>query len=97
MQYIYKISGIYLGFIVNGTLYSRDGDYLGWIEGRFAWDTTGRFRGQIWNEKYIITNRFGVQPLPKTPRPEPEEAPTLPDPPPNIGPVTLPTGWADSF
>lgn len=97
MQYIYRTNGIYLGFIANGMIFSRDGDYLGWLESKFAWDPSGRFKGQLWDTRYIIINRFGVQPLPKTPRPAPNEPPALPDPPPNIAPVSLPTGWADSF
>lgn len=93
---IYKAAGTYLGFISNGSLFSRDGEYLGWIEGKFAWDATGRFRGQLWNGNYIIFNRFAVQPLPKHPRDVPNR-PALPNPPPNIPPISLPTGWVDGF
>jgi hypothetical protein len=96
MSSIYKSTGIYLGFISNGSLFSRDGVYLGWIEGQFVWDTAGKFRGQLWNEKYIVINRFAVPPVPKPPRPVPP-TPGLPNPPPNIVPITLPIGWVDSF
>lgn len=96
MSSIYRTTGTYLGFISNGSLFSRDGEYLGWIEGKYAWDSAGRFRGQIWQDKYIILNRFGVQPLPKQPRAIPKP-PALPNPPPNIPPVPVPTGWVDGF
>jgi hypothetical protein len=96
MDYIYKASGSYLGFISNGFLYSRDGVYLGWLEGQHVWDSEGRYRGQYWNEKYVISNRFGVLPVPRPPRAVPG-APALPNPPPNIAPITLPTGWVDAF
>jgi hypothetical protein len=96
MSFIYKSTGTYMGFISNGSIFSRDGAYLGWIEGAYAWDAAGRFRGQIWNEKYIIINRFVVQPVPKQPRAA-VASPALPNPPPNIPPTALPTGWLDSF
>ncbi|MEY2486832.1 MAG: hypothetical protein QOH39_2480 [Verrucomicrobiota bacterium] len=93
---IYRTNGTYLGFISNGFIFSRDGQYLGWIDGQHAWDAAGRFRGQRWNKKYIILNRFAVQPLPKHPRGTPA-TPALPDPPPNISPIAPPTGWVDGF
>jgi hypothetical protein len=96
MQFIFRSAGTYLGFISGGYLFSRDGEYLGWAEGQIVWDATGRFRGQIWNERYVIINRFVVQPIPRPARPAPP-APPLPSPPPNIPAIPLPTGWADSF
>lgn len=96
MSSIYKTSGTYLGFISNGYLFSRDGDYLGWIEGKYVWDESGVFRGQLWKDKYIIINQFSVRPVPKQPRTKPT-SPALPNPPANIAPITLPTGWTDSF
>lgn len=96
MSSIYRTTGTYLGFISNGYLFSRDGEYLGWLEGQFAWDASGVFRGQLWNEKYIIINRFIVRPVPKPPRPKPA-IPALPPPPPNISAIPLPPGWMDSF
>ena len=93
---IYKMSGTYLGFISNGFLFSRDGDYLGWIEGQYVWDAAGRFRGELWEGKYIIFNPFLVQPLPKQPRAKPV-VPALPNPLPNIPPVAPPTGWVAGF
>lgn len=96
MKPIYKMSGTYLGFISNGFLFSRDGDYLGWIDGQYVWDAAGRFRGQLWEGKYIIFNPFLVQPIPKQPRAKPV-VPALPNPPPNIPPVAPPTGWVAGF
>ena len=93
---IYKMSGTYLGFISNGFLFSRDGDYLGWIDGQYVWDAAGRFRGELWEEKYIIFHPFLVQPLPKQPRAKPV-VPALPNPLPNIPPVAPPTGWVAGF
>jgi len=31
--YIFKSNGIYLGFLHMGNVFSRDGVYLGWVEG----------------------------------------------------------------
>ena len=97
MVFIYRTAGTYLGFISSGSIFSRDGEYLGWIEGQFAWDKDGRFRGSIWQEKYIIVNRFAVPPVPRAPRTAPVPSPALPNPPPNIPAVPLPTGWIDAF
>jgi hypothetical protein len=69
---------------------------LGWVEDNFVWDSRGRFRGRIWNDKYVISNKFAVAPIPRVPRPIPP-VPTLPTPPANITPVLLPTGWDDAF
>jgi hypothetical protein len=97
MRYVFKSTGTYLGFVTdNNVLYSRDGGYLGWLDGPHAWDASGKYRGQLWSEKYIITNRFGVQPLSRPPRPAPP-FPALPVPVANIPPIGLPTGWGDAF
>ena len=96
MQYIFRSTGIYIGFVANGTLFTRDGEYLGWVEGPYAWDASGRFRGQFWGDGYLIVNRFAVPPVPKLPR-VPPSRPMLPNPPPNRLPVALPTGWQDAF
>jgi hypothetical protein len=97
MHFIFKTTGVYLGFIKDGNLFSRDGEYLGWVEGTHVWDKAGRFRGQLWNgNKYIISNRFAVAPVPRPPKPVPPSTP-LPAPPANIAAVPLPTGWLDSF
>jgi hypothetical protein len=95
-DYIFKSNGIYLGFIENGNLFSRDGAFLGWMDNVHAWDSSGRYRGQRWNQRYIITNTFALAPLPRPPRQAPS-VPPLPDPPANIHPITLPTGWKDAF
>jgi hypothetical protein len=102
MQFVFKSSGIYLGFISGTSLFSRDGEYLGWIEGLHVWDPQGRYRGQLWSavpnspNKYVITNRFRVAPVPRPAKPIPAKPP-LPAPPANLAPVILPTGWADAF
>ena len=96
MNSIFRSTGIYIGFILNGMLFSRDGEYLGWIEDNFVWDSRGKFRGQIWNENYIIFNKFAVSPIPRIPRPYPP-TPVLPPPPANLPAIILPTGWIDAF
>jgi hypothetical protein len=96
-DFVFKSNGAYLGFIENGNLFSRDGVFLGWIEGIHAWDSTGRYRGQRWNQnKYIIVNTFALPPVPRPPKQTPTPPP-LPDPPANIAAIVLPTGWKDAF
>ncbi len=98
-NFIFKSSGIYLGFISNGFIFSRDGIYLGWLDGEFAWDTDGKFRGIIMKQngnRYIVMNKFAVPPVPRSPRPEPAK-PVLPNPPANIPPIPLSVGYKDAF
>ena len=99
IQHIFKTNGTYLGFIQNGFIFSRDGKYLGWIESQFAWDGAGKFRGTlmtVMGHEYILLNKLGIVPLPKTPRIS-NDNPMLPPPPPNIPAIALLLGWADAF
>lgn len=97
--FIYKTNGFYLGFIRNGSLYSRDGIYIGWTDGNFAWDTVGRFRGTITtfkNYKYILMNRLTMPSAPRIPKtPSPPEVPPAPQD--NIAPINLPPEFRDGF
>lgn len=97
---IFQSSGQYLGFIrEDGYILSRDGVYLGWLEGNFAWDKDGQFRGQLSkiNENYyILKNMYSVSPVPKTPRPVPSVS-TVPNPFPNIASIQLKIGFKDGF
>lgn len=101
-KFLYKSNGTYLGFIQNDTIFNRDGIPLGWLEGLFVWDITGRFKGNLIKQSnsnqtyYIWLNKFAILPLPKSPRPI-QSLPTLPPPPQNIQPVNLPVGWIDAF
>jgi hypothetical protein len=96
-DYIFKSNGSYLGFVEGGNLFSRDGAFLGWIENNIhTWDSSGRYRGQRWNNKYVIVNTFALTPVPRPPRQVPTPPP-LPDPPANIPAIALPTGWKDAF
>lgn len=97
MKLIFRTNGIYIGFIKNNYIFSRDGEYLGWVEeNNFCWDLKGRFKGQIYMDKYIILNQFTVIPLPRMPK-MPPITPALPNPPANIVPISLPVGFVDSF
>lgn len=98
-NHIYKTSGIYLGFLNNDLLFSRDGDYLGWTEGQFVWDSTGKFRGmiaEIKGNKYILKDRFSMPPLTKPPKAV-NTAVNPPTAPANIAPITLPVNLVDAF
>ena len=96
MQFIFKSSGECFGFITNGFLFSLGGEVLGWMENEFIWDAEGGFRGQIWKDRYIISDRSRTLQIPMPPRPAPK-TPSLPNPPASIPSSTLPPRWADSF
>jgi len=101
-KFIYKSNGNYFGFIQNDTIFNRDGIPLGWLEGPFAWDVTGRFRGNLIKNPnngqvyYMWLNKFSILPLPKSPKLI-QSLPTLPPPPANISAIGLPVGWIDAF
>jgi hypothetical protein len=93
-------SGHYLGFSELGNLYSRDGQYLGWIEDdNTVWDKNGKYRGtitEIVGHRYILRSIFVLPPIPKPPKPAPN-ASVIPDPPPNVPPIKLDLGYQDAF
>ncbi len=101
MDFIYRLNGNYLGFMRDGLLFSRDGEYLGWLEGQYVWDSSGRFRGIIFSpknseHKYVIRDRLSMPASTRTPKPAPSLTP-IPDPPPNIPAISLPIQWIDAF
>ena len=101
MEVLYRLNGYYFGFIKDGLLFSRDGEYLGWVEGKYVWDSSGKFRGVIFSpksseHKYIIRDRLSMPPVTRPPKPV--AAPTPPPaPPPNIPAISLPVEWVDAF
>lgn len=97
--FVFKSSGIHLGFIVSAYLFSRDGEYLGWTESGFVWGADGQFRGEVKvinGNTYILRNIYAAPPVPKLPKPTPA-TPPLPSPPPNVASVQLPIGFKDAF
>ena len=101
MKYtIFQSNGQYLGFTrEDGYILSRDGIYLGWLEGDFAWDKDGQFRGKLYQingNYYILRNVYSVAPVPKTPRLSPSVS-AIPNPLPNVAPVQLQIGLKDGF
>jgi len=100
MIQIYKSTGLYLGFIYNQNLFSRDGNYLGWVNGQnYVWDKNGNYAGQLkqYNGRYsIVKHIYDLSPVSKIPQPFPE-TPILPNPPPNLPEISLPVGEVDAF
>jgi hypothetical protein len=95
-QFIYKSNGNYLGFIRDGLIFSRDGIYLGWIEAPYVWDASGRFRGILFENKYILNNKLTIPAISRPAKIVPNAA-TIPNSPPNVNPIQLPIGVEDSF
>ena len=95
---IFRADGRYLGFIKDNFLYSRDWIYMGWLDGQFVWDKGGFFRGtmcSINGNNYILADKYTIPPTQRTPRIS--ESISASTPPPNIAPITLPTGEVDAF
>lgn len=96
LRYLFKISGTYFGFIHEANIFSRDGVYLGWIEGKYVWDSLGNFRGELYDEKFILRNQLVIPASSRPPKPYPV-VPPLPNPPPNITPYSPPIGYTEAF
>lgn len=100
MQYIFRSTGQYLGFILNNSLFDRDSVYLGWIENkRNVWDKNGAYRGMlndISGRTYVLKNQFMINPIPRIPK-IPPIPPIPPIPQQNIMPIILPIGVQDGF
>ncbi|MFI0395848.1 4-fold beta flower protein [Paracoccus sp. p1-h21] len=69
MSDLYTWGGKYVGFVVNGNLFDRNGSYRGWIEGDGkAWDDQGRYLGSLVEGNYIMRSQMAVPPIPRIPR-----------------------------
>jgi hypothetical protein len=99
-SYIYHSNGRCLAFLNDKGIFSLSGNYIGWVEDDdTVWDNSGNYRGNlevINGNKYILKNRFLLNPIPKVPR-VPPVSPVLPSPPAPIAPINLEFGKADGF
>ena len=94
---IFKWNGEYFGFIRRGYLFSRRGEYRGWIDrNQRVWRSNGEFLGQLVDEKYILRRNTMVAPVPKVPK-----VPPVPPVPPirSINRISrVPkVGWTDAL
>lgn len=90
-----------MGFCRDGYVYSRDGQNLGWIEGKLVWKKEGLFVGQlmeIGGATVIVRNVLLAPATPRVPRNAPAVTlEKMPDPQPNRAPIALPIGYVDAF
>jgi hypothetical protein len=69
---LYKWDGTYCGFVRNGYLFDANSEYKGWIEeGGDAWDSHGRFIGELVDENYILRRSTQAQPANRVARVQP--------------------------
>lgn len=101
MTYIFQSTGEYLGFIDKGYFFSRDNEYIAWVENENVWDQlSGEFTGRVVEKEgfhYILKNRFSVNPLPRTRKQSPPRPvfPQLPKEKPQ--PISLDVEKEDSY
>lgn len=85
---IYRLSGQYLGFVVQENIFRWDGYFLGWLDTQnFIWDKNGVFRGRLVEQNgnlYALRSNFLVLPVARSPRTTPPTPSPLPTP---TGPV----------
>lgn len=99
--FLFKSSGQYIGFLYNDFIYTRDGNFLGWLDSdiKVVWGKSGSYKGKLVNidgHYYILRNLLEMPPIPQTPKRTPVPPP-LPFQQENIPPITLPPFFIDGF
>lgn len=94
---IFRWSGEYVGFLLDGWMFDPGGRYLGWCEANGAvWAADGKPLGQRVEGHYVLRSLIRSSPVPRTPR-----VPPVPPTPPRPAPPRLPRaprpGWADGL
>jgi hypothetical protein len=81
MSSLFAWSGEYVGFVRNGRMFSREGNYFGWIdEDRRVWSSSGAYMGNYVDGGYVLRNRLKIAPVNRVPKvaPIPPFAPFAP-------------------
>ena len=94
---LFRWSGLFVGFLVDGCLFNPVGIYLGWEDaaGR-VWNPDGSYLGQRVSEHYVLRRVAWSPPVPQ-PRRVPPVTPELPLPPANRAARPPRPGWADAL
>ena len=80
---LFRWSGLFVGFLVDGCLFEANGGYFGWEDrlGRI-WRDDGSYLGERVDQHYVLRRSAWTTPVPQ-PRRVPPVTPELPLPPPN--------------
>jgi hypothetical protein len=97
LRYIHRWSGQYFGFLLDGYLFNRQGEYVGWATDEGAvWLRDGRFLGELVEDNYILRRNAMMEPSRRIPKIQPiRPIPPIPALPriPRISRL----GWSDSL
>jgi hypothetical protein len=97
MTFLFRWTGEYVGFFLDGWLFDRNGRYLGWLDadGR-VWKADGNYLGELVEGCHVLRNSLRSPPVRRTPRvpPVPAAPPTPPTP--RVPRVPRP-GWSDAL
>ena len=90
-------TGEYAGFFLQGSIFDRDGFYLGWVEeNTSAWRTNGHFWGQVVEGCYLMRYDAMAEPAGQLPRIPP--IPPMPPAEPSDRPARdVVTGWSEAI
>jgi len=94
---LFRWSGPFIGFLVDGCLFEPGGIYLGWEDaaGR-VWRQDGSYLGERVETHYVLRRLNWAPPVPQ-PRRVPPVSPELPLPPPSRTARPPRPGWADAL
>lgn len=93
---IFRWDGKYAGFVFEGHLYDRWGNYWGWVdeEGN-VWRSQGALLGELVEENYVL-RKVGQERRKADPRTWPDR-PAVPGPSANRPPKEPKEGWEDAL
>ena len=96
MEFIYRWTGEYFGFISEDNLFDANSNWIGWIKDKKVWQADGNFLGEIYENNYILRRKTEVFPVPMEPH-SPPVPPVAPDPPVNRAARVRLAGWEDAL
>ena len=94
---LFRWSGLFIGFLMDGCLFDPAGRYLGWEDpaGR-VWGHDGSYLGERVDDHYVLRRLTHSPPVPQ-PRRVPPVVPELPLPPAHRAARPPRPGWADAL
>lgn len=96
MYPIYRWSGAYFGFVINGNLFDAKARYLGWVTNGLVWHADGTYLGQLYDGSYVLANNSRSPPAPQAPHSAPPQ-PAVPSPWSDRAPRTLLLAFDDAL
>jgi hypothetical protein len=93
---IFRWTGSYFGFVINGNLFDAQARYLGWVSNGLVWHAGGAYLGQLYEGCYVLVSTSKPPPGSQAPRSAPPQ-PSVPSPWPDRSPRTQLVAFDDAL